>query len=111
MPHSLIEILILVIVVGAILYILSILPIDATLKTIGRVVVLVIAAIYAITMLMPLLHAQPSRYQRNPMEEFYRGLEGRQTNPNLNCTVNRRINRNGEIVWLRMDCRGDNYRD
>lgn len=110
MPHSLIQILILVIVVGGLLYILSILPIDATLKTIGRVVILIIAAIYAITMLMPLLNAQ-DRYQRNPMEDFFRGLEGRQTNPSLDCTVNRRINRNGDIVWLRMDCRGDNYRD
>jgi hypothetical protein len=107
MPHSLIEILILVIVVGAILYILSILPIDATLKTIGRVVILVIAAIYAITMLAPLLHAQPR--SDNAMEDFFRSLEGRQTNPDLICTVSRRLSRDGDLVRLNMDCRSVEY--
>ena len=110
--HSLIQVLILVIVVGGLLYILSILPIDATIKTIGRVVILILAAIYAITMLAPLLNAQPA-YRGNPLEDFFNRMDRNNPNPRLSCDTYKRLNRQGEIIWLRMECRavGDYGRD
>lgn len=48
------QFLIVCIIVGAVLYILSLLPIDATLQLIIRVIVIVVFAIYAIKLLLPL---------------------------------------------------------
>lgn len=49
-----IEFLIALIIAGAILYILSRLPIDGTLKLIGQVVIIVAFAIYALRFLLPM---------------------------------------------------------
>ncbi len=51
MTPSLISILIFLIVVGAILYVIKLLPIDATIKTIATVIVVVFIAIRALTWL------------------------------------------------------------
>jgi hypothetical protein len=51
---DLIQILIALIVVGALLYILNLLPIDQTLKTIAYVIVIVVVAIYALRILAPM---------------------------------------------------------
>lgn len=50
---SLVSLLILLIIVGAVLYLVSILPIDATVKTIIYVVALVVVAIYLLRALAP----------------------------------------------------------
>lgn len=52
--NSILGFLIALIVVGAILYILNALPIDATVKKIGQVVVIVAFAIYALRLLWPM---------------------------------------------------------
>ncbi len=49
----LLQILILLIVVGALLYLLNMLPIDATVKRIIQVVGIVIVAIYLLKLLLP----------------------------------------------------------
>lgn len=49
------NIIILLILVGAALYIVQIIPIDATLKTIIRVIIIVATAIYALRLLAPML--------------------------------------------------------
>lgn len=51
---DLLQLAIACIVVGAILYILNLLPIDATLKTIAYVIVIVLVAIYALRILAPM---------------------------------------------------------
>jgi len=48
------QFLIICIIVGAALYLLSRLPIDATMKTIIKVIVIVALVIYAIKLLAPL---------------------------------------------------------
>ena len=48
------QLLILLIVVGAALYILQLVPIDATIKRIIQVIVIVILVIYAIKLLLPI---------------------------------------------------------
>lgn len=50
-----VELLIALILVGAVLYVVSVLPIDATVKLIVRVIVIVAVAIYAIRLLAPSL--------------------------------------------------------
>lgn len=50
-----IELIILLILVGAALYIVSLLPIDATVKTIINVIIVVAVAIYALRLLAPML--------------------------------------------------------
>lgn len=52
-----VELIILLILVGAALYIVSLLPLDATIKTIIYVVIVVAVAIYAIRLLAPSLPA------------------------------------------------------
>jgi hypothetical protein len=104
MGPMLVQVLILVIVVGGLLYILNILPLDATIKAIGRVVVLIMAALYAISLLAPMVNAQ-TRY--NPLEDFLRGLEGRQGNSNVECNIQHRLDRRGDIRWIRIDCQAD----
>lgn len=47
------EFIIALVIVGAALYILQLLPIDATVKTIIQVIVVVIIVIYAIRLLLP----------------------------------------------------------
>jgi Ca2+/H+ antiporter len=106
MGPMLVQVLILVIVVGGLLYILNILPLDATIKAIGRVVILIMAALYAISLLAPMVNAQ-GRYERNPLEDFLRGLEARQGNSNVNCNIQHRLDRRGDIRWLRVDCSSD----
>ena len=49
----LLPILILLIVVGAVLYLIPYLPIDATIKRIIQVIVIVAAAIYLLKILLP----------------------------------------------------------
>lgn len=51
---GLIPLLIALIVIGAILYIVSILPIDGTIKRIIQVIAIVILAIYLIRELLPM---------------------------------------------------------
>lgn len=51
----LIQFLILIIVAGALLYILSIAPIDGTLKQIAKVVIIVFILIVAIYLLVPMI--------------------------------------------------------
>lgn len=102
MASLLIQVLILVIVVGGLLYILNILPIDVTIKNIGRVVILILAAIYAIGLLAPLVKAQP--YAPDFQRDWGR-IFGRTDNPDLACNIQRRINRDGDIIWLQMTCR------
>jgi hypothetical protein len=48
------QFLIICIIVGAALYLVMLLPIDATVKTIIKVVVIVAFAIYALKLLVPL---------------------------------------------------------
>jgi uncharacterized membrane protein YiaA len=48
------QLLIICIIVGAVVYIVGLLPIDATLKTIIKVIAIVVLAIYAIKLLLPL---------------------------------------------------------
>lgn len=50
---DLVSILILLIVVGAVLYLVSILPIDATVKRIAYVIAVVVLAIYLLRALAP----------------------------------------------------------
>lgn len=107
MTGTLLQILILVIVVGGILYVLGILPIDNTIKAIGRVVIIIVAAVYAITLLAGMVNAQ-QRY--NPLEEFLRGIETRQGNRDLDCNVQHRLDRRGDIRWIRIDCSQDRRR-
>lgn len=102
MTQQLLQILILVVVVGGLLYILSILPIDQTIKTIGRVVIVIIAAVYAISMIAPMLDAQVRR--GNPLEDYLYGLENRQGNSTVSCNVQHRLQRNGDIRWIRIEC-------
>lgn len=56
-PVFLIQILVAAIIVGLLLYILSILPIDATVKRIIQVIVIVILAIWLIYILLGLMPA------------------------------------------------------
>lgn len=49
-----IELLIALIVIGAVLYVVSILPIDGTIKTIIQVIAVVLIAIWALRHLLPL---------------------------------------------------------
>lgn len=49
----LLQLLILLIVVGALLYILNMLPIDATVKRIIQVIAIVILAVYLLKLLLP----------------------------------------------------------
>lgn len=51
---ALVPLLIALIVIGAILYIVSILPLDATIKRIIQVIAIVILAIYLIRELLPI---------------------------------------------------------
>jgi|GEM_PF-5143769 hypothetical protein len=60
--HPLIQFLILIIVAGALLYILEFAPIDATLKRIAWVVVIIIVLVMAIYMLIPMLGGFGSSY-------------------------------------------------
>lgn len=60
MTHILLQVLILVVVVGGLLYILNVLPIDNTIKVIGRVIVIIVAAVYAIGLIAPMVNAQPA---------------------------------------------------
>lgn len=53
---SLFNLLIVVIIVGAALYLLNLAPIDATIKAVGRVIVVVIALIWALRWLLGLRH-------------------------------------------------------
>lgn len=53
---ALVPLLIALIVIGAILYIVSLLPIDATVKTIIYVVAIVVLAIYLIREFLPMAH-------------------------------------------------------
>jgi hypothetical protein len=48
------QFLIVCIIVGAVIYIVGLLPIDATLKTIVKVVAIVALVIYALKLLLPL---------------------------------------------------------
>lgn len=50
---SIVSLLILLIIVGAVLYLVSLLPIDATIKTIIYVVAIVVVAIYLLRALAP----------------------------------------------------------
>ncbi len=52
---DLMQLLIMFIIVGALLYILNLLPIDSTLKTIAYVIVIVVVAIYALRILAPMV--------------------------------------------------------
>lgn len=101
MLNSLIQILIVIIVVGGLLYILSVLPIDQTIKTIGRVVILIIAAIYALKLLVPLASAQPAA------PDILDRILRRTDNSALVCNIYRNVDRDGDIRYLRMDCRAD----
>lgn len=49
-----VELIIACIVVGALLYLLSILPIDATMKSVAQIIIIVVFAIYAIRFLAPM---------------------------------------------------------
>lgn len=47
-----------------------------------------------------------SAQNRGPdIEDFIRGITGRTTNSTLGCNVTRNIDRNGDIRYLRLDCR------
>lgn len=100
MTDTLLQILILVIVVGGILYVLGILPIDNTIKAIGRVVIIIVAAVYAITLLAGMVNAQP-------VPDILDRIIRRTDNPTLTCNVYRNLDRDGDIRYLRMDCRAD----
>lgn len=52
---DLVSLLILLIVVGAVLYVISLLPIDGTIKTIAYVITVVVLAIYVLRALAPAL--------------------------------------------------------
>lgn len=54
MDGTLLQFIIICIVVGAVLYLAKLLPIDATFKTILTVIVIVVFAIYALRLLWPL---------------------------------------------------------
>ncbi len=53
---DLVSILIALIVLGGLIYIVGILPIDATIKTIIKVVAVLVIAIYLLRLLAPALH-------------------------------------------------------
>lgn len=49
----LLSVIILLIVVGALLYVLNLLPIDPTIKRIAQVIAIVVLAIYLLKILLP----------------------------------------------------------
>lgn len=49
-----VQLLIIAIIVGAVVYVVRLLPIDATFKTIVTVIAVVVFAIYAIKLLVPM---------------------------------------------------------
>lgn len=51
----LLELVIALIIAGALVYIVGVLPIDGTFKTIAKVVVIVVFAIYVIRLLAPMV--------------------------------------------------------
>jgi len=53
---ELLQLLILAVVVGGVLYIFQMLPIDATIKKVATVLVLIVAIVYAIKWLMHFAH-------------------------------------------------------
>jgi hypothetical protein len=55
--NLLISVVILLIVVGALLYILNLLPIDATFKRIAQVIIIVAVVIYILYSLTGFIHA------------------------------------------------------
>ncbi len=49
--------------------------------------------------------SQPYGQRYDPPDSFFNFLDRNTTNRALNCSISKRINREGDIVWLRMDCR------
>jgi len=46
-----------------------------------------------------------AQYQPPQFQGDWGRIFGRTDNPNLACQVQRRIDRNGDIIWLQMICR------
>lgn len=55
-----------------------------------------------------MLLAHPERDR--PVEDFIRKLVTPKQNIPLVCTASRRLNRDGDVVWLRLDCRASSER-
>lgn len=55
------------------------------------------------------VQAQPDNPFRT-LDDFFRQAERNNPNPALGCVTQKRLNRRGEIVWLRMDCNAYNRR-
>ena len=50
-----------------------------------------------------------AQYPPPPYPGDWGRIFGRTDNPPLTCSVMRRINRDGDIVWLQMTCRAGGY--
>lgn len=55
--------------------------------------------------------AAVAQYPAPPYPGDWGRIFGRTDNPNLACSIQRRINRDGDIVWLQMNCRAVGYGD
>lgn len=51
----LLTVLLVIVIAGGLLYVLSILPIDTTIKSVGRVIIILLFAVFAILWLMDFL--------------------------------------------------------
>jgi hypothetical protein len=70
-----------------------------------RSTALIIAAVVALSAPTAVLLAQPYGQHDNPLEDFLGRLGRNQVNVPLQCDTQRNIDRDGDIVWLRMECR------
>lgn len=66
-----------------------------------------IAALVALGLIGTVVIAQPYGNRPGSLEDFLGRLDRDNPNSNLDCTVRKRINRYGDIIWLRMECRGE----
>lgn len=78
-----------------------------------RALTAVALLLFAITAALLLWGATASAQPRpsyNPLEEVFRSLERGRTTTALNCSAETRLNRRGDVIWLRMTCEGDRRR-
>lgn len=103
---NLVTILIVVLILALVLYGISLVPLDSRAKSLIYIV-LVVLVIFWLVSQSGVAFGQSRSH--NPLEDFLRGIETRQGNSNVNCNIQHRLDRRGDIRWIRIECNDRRY--
>jgi len=103
---NLVTILIVILILALALWGISMIPLDSRAKSLLYIVLVVLVIFWLISQ-SGLVNAQVRGH--NPLEDFLRGIETRQGNSNVNCNIQHRLDRRGDIRWIRIECNDRRY--